>query len=573
MDINNINLTKDIIPEFLKNSDLYDTICSINQDTEDFLFPIDKKYFKEKSEINSLKQLTELLQVLRYWMVREPPFTIYDFVKKNNELNYDEILETFYDFFVIDEIKILIKNRENCVHDIEYEDYSKDQIIWKYIIEDAIKKDYINILRYYTFCLDNELENIESVISFDEEDFMYIAVKYDSIKCLKFIIDMADDIEDYLYDVCAKYGSINCLEFIHNNVDGLEADLSEFSQICAENGSLNCLKFSFENNFNWDEKTTYEAARKGRLDCLEFAHKNECELSEMVIFASAVNGHLDCLKYSFDYKFPGFSNEVYDYIYQRTALNGHLDCLKYLEEKNISNSNELDNPSGENSCVNAIKNNHIDCFKFLHEKGWPSKPEVCQLAIEKGNLELIKYLYENNITWDSYKNEYFCTYAIEAPYEEDKKLEILEYLYSVGCKGDSGSCEASIIFKCINCLKFLYEKKNCKWDDKIYYYAIQNSDISYSKYLFENGLNFKKDICKDIAYYGNLDFIKYFHQNGFELTDTLNVSLEGGHLDCVKYLHENGEELPKRIPQFLAYGKNKNHQDCLKYLKDNGCKL
>ena len=43
----NISISKNIIPEYLKNSNLYNTICSLDEENNNFEMPIDRKYFRE----------------------------------------------------------------------------------------------------------------------------------------------------------------------------------------------------------------------------------------------------------------------------------------------------------------------------------------------------------------------------------------------------------------------------------------------------------------------------------------------------------------------------------------------
>ena len=87
-----IELTEDKIPQFLKNSDLYKTI-EFDGSFEDS-FSIPNKYFRENTKVESLEDLSELLQVLRYWLSEEKPF-IYDFVYSNPDLTIQKYLMNF----------------------------------------------------------------------------------------------------------------------------------------------------------------------------------------------------------------------------------------------------------------------------------------------------------------------------------------------------------------------------------------------------------------------------------------------------------------------------------------------
>ena len=108
------------------------------------------------------------------------------------------------------------------------------------------------------------------------------------------------------------------------------------------------------------------------------------------------------------------------------------------------------------------------------------------------------------------------------------------------------------------------------------------------------------------AYHGNLEFLKYLHENGCPWDkSTCEFAAKSGHLDCLKYAHENGcpwdHETCKCIniygnivnstginimimksrkntllPKHLELLKNKmakikNFKMCLDYIHKNGC--
>ena len=48
------------------------------------------------NELNSrAKDLENVLDVLRYWMINKIPWKVYDFIRENKELNYDKLFEIF----------------------------------------------------------------------------------------------------------------------------------------------------------------------------------------------------------------------------------------------------------------------------------------------------------------------------------------------------------------------------------------------------------------------------------------------------------------------------------------------
>ena len=68
---------------------------------------------------------------------------------------------------------------------------------------------------------------------------------------------------------------------------------------------------------------------------------------------------------------------------------------------------------------------------------------------------------------------------------------------------------------------------------------------------------------------GNLDCLKYLHENGcpWDL-DTPNMAGLNGHLDCLKYAHENGCPWNSSTTAHIS---NRGQFECLRYAYENGC--
>ena len=76
---------------------------------------------------------------------------------------------------------------------------------------------------------------------------------------------------------------------------------------------------------------------------------------------------------------------------------------------------------------------------------------------------------------------------------------------------------------------------------------------------------------KAAAQFGNLDCLKYLHENGCPWNVWTCVSAASrGNLDCLKYLHENNCPWNEYAP---AYAAANNHFDCLQYICENNCPL
>jgi hypothetical protein len=76
----------------------------------------------------------------------------------------------------------------------------------------------------------------------------------------------------------------------------------------------------------------------------------------------------------------------------------------------------------------------------------------------------------------------------------------------------------------------------------------------------------RSSVCEEAAKSGNLECLKYAHENGCHLSQTQLFATRGCHFDCIKYAHENGRKWDDS--DFIIAVKPH-----LKYLVDTSCML
>ena len=78
-----------------------------------------------------------------------------------------------------------------------------------------------------------------------------------------------------------------------------------------------------------------------------------------------------------------------------------------------------------------------------------------------------------------------------------------------------------------------------------------------------------KGVTQNAAKYGELECLKYAHENGCPWDEeTCASAAEKGKLECLKYAHENGCPWDEDTCEFAAA---KGDLECLKYACENGC--
>jgi len=165
---------------------------------------------------------------------------------------------------------------------------------------------------------------------------------------------------------------------------------------------------------------------------------------------------------------------IVDFLYV-AAYYGQLDCLKYLYENNC--------PWNIKGCTIAIKHGHLNCLKYLHENGVPWNKDFCHFAAGNGHLQCLKYLHENGCPWDQTS----CEYAAK-----NGHLECLKYLHENRCPWDVKTFVNAVEYGQLKCMKYLYDN-NCPWNDYCCLYASLRGHVDCLKYLYEKGCFWNKE--------------------------------------------------------------------------------
>ena len=235
-----------VIPKFLQNSELYKKTNKYS------LKKIPNKYKMSKIDISNINDLKQTMKILKYWKVYDMPWEIYDFIKSNQDLDYNEIFENLGHKEFINEMNLLIK----------YKDFT--------LTNHAAKHGYLNLLKY-----------LHRVHCLRYEYACAYAAKYGNYECLKFLHESGCPWDE---STCS-YATSNCDE---NNIEDDDLELKK----------LKCLKYAHINNCPWNKLTCSNAALNGYLILLEYAIENKCEFDINTTINAYKNSNLDCYNYA-----------------------------------------------------------------------------------------------------------------------------------------------------------------------------------------------------------------------------------------------------------------------------------
>ena len=162
----------------------------------------------------------------------------------------------------------------------------------------------------------------------------------------------------------------------------------------------------------------------------------------------------------------------------------------------------------------------------------------CNGVTSLNKLELLKWVREEkNCEWD------FRAAGASAMIGN---LEMLKYCVANECPVEADACSSAASEGQLECLKYLHEEVQAPWDSETASQAAKNGHLYILEYLVERKYDeFSESACWNAA--------------------------SKGHLDCLKFLHKTAKA-PWNF-RAVQYALENNHSECLQYLLDNDCPL
>lgn len=230
----------------------------------------------------------------------------------------------------------------------------------------------------------------------DVRDIEWLVIHLNIIKDMRFYQFISsksinEDVIMHYYDTAQQQTRDYMFEFVCSNK-------LEFVKKIIKNHSLTIRCISW-------------AAFSGKLDIVKYLHEQGCPWNGCVLNDSCFNGHLEVTKYLYKNGCPvrrkaltytitrGYLSTL-KYLYEslieyhwddsylsEAALCGNVEIIKYLHNNNFPWNNDI--------MINAVMSGKLDAIKYLHENDFPWNEDVLSIAINRGNLDIIKYVYEN----------------------------------------------------------------------------------------------------------------------------------------------------------------------------------
>jgi hypothetical protein len=223
-------------------------------------------------------------------------------------------------------------------------------------------------------------------------------------------------------------------------------------------------------------------AAKGYMKLLEYGWKKDYP-SQGLLEAIVTEGNIRTLKW-----FKAHGHQLHVSLLQNAVKGGHLDMIKWLHSRicGIHADKHSKEWAYQSKCILnpqisylAAKNDHLPILEWLVKHGCPQHDSLANVAIEKGNLNLLSWLNARGgikLTRDHFMRA-----------EKTGSIEILEFL----------------------------KDNKCKTSRHIGREAAARNHVHVLVWLKENNYSLSPHICDDAAELGSMEAVQWARTNGY----------------------------------------------------------
>lgn len=199
----------------------------------------------------------------------------------------------------------------------------------------------------------------------------------------------------------------------------------------------------------WEASLANKAASVGDLEKLKALRADGCDWAEGVCIIAAHFGHLDVLRYAHKNNCPCDLEIICGVGAQWSGLG----VVRYAVEHGCTLSPYI----GFCASRNLSRERRIEVLEYLVENGFPLGQldiHSYDLAIQQGDLELVKYLHSIGVPWGRLVTARAALYG---------KLDILKFADDNGCAWDNRACEMAADSDEFHIVKYVIEQGRF-WD-------------------------------------------------------------------------------------------------------------
>ncbi|EFA79598.1 hypothetical protein PPL_07457 [Heterostelium album PN500] len=471
---------------------------------------------------------------------------------------------------------------------VEIDDYNYDCIVYSW--SEVIKNP--QVMAGYSYL--RELKQYyadHSICKYDSDyvnDTFRAAIKSGNMETLKYLVELAKPISvsslkiqfnRILYDAAA-FGNLEmvkhiCTEFAKKGLDfypaftksPLSGDIEMLKylneKMLVENDYLAQSKIKNESRQRELDKVEEDfvfnnAAFMGRIDMIEWLSINKPqEKSKSFLYCDAIKGgQLHVIQYLLDFNSHDYVGTLFDH----AIFCNQFEIAKLLHENDIiaSKGTPIDH---------AALHGNIECLKWLHEN---TTNDVCVEAMDNAainnHLEVLKWLQQHRTEG--------CSNDIMKSVSRKGHIEVAQWLFEnqTNVLLSQRSIDEAIYNGHFELAKWLFEKGKVRPSVEATDYAAIFNLPHIIDWLHENGLDsFSTNIMNELSDSGNLQMIKWFHENHPNLPFTeydFLRAIGNGDFETMKWMRENRTEI-STLKKLDLESINKGDAETIKWLSEN----
>ena len=510
------------VPEYLRTSGFFQGL-NVTDDDEFF---IPSNHMKLNANVDSLADMTELLNTIRFWGSDIFPQAMIDFAAHQSDKDlFRSVLEPFRD-----DLKFITTVCSIIADDVDH----------NLRLEKAMESGNIDVVHYF--------HNKRSPIS---SRAIALAAGQGALDCL-----------DYALTFGFRYNA-------HHNLVFSEA---------VRNGHINSILYLRQKGFCHHSYTSPDlveiAAASGQLVVLKYLYSQKCSFHSAAI-AAADAGHFDCLVYALTNGAPLHDDPPYAQqtgsVTHRLARAGLLDYFQVA----ISSGFNADTPTA----LIFARSGNLEYLQLSIEHGARPSVKLIASAAQKGHLDCLKFLHQlcffraeasgNGLDWRayavsvSYGSFRFTDVALSTA--SAQQWECLSFLITHGCTMNKSLTTCLIQSDQVE-LYHLATAHGCNVSVQAACQFVSVGNIDLLQHALEHGCERSEEILRAAARHGQLQCLKYAHAQGCPCSAQVSLAAaRGGHLTCLQYLHERGCPWDARV-------RSAEHQQCiLDYADAHSC--
>ena len=406
-------INKDDIDCSLQDSVLYK---ELTENTNEIT--VQDNYLFDNLEINNNQQFYQKLNALRYWMVNNVPYEIYDYlidhkvdISQYKDFNY-KILSLFNNFTKNKHsiVNLIVKtgNLDLLKHLVDTNRIELN----KFMYNEVVRQGQLEILKYI----------YEQLGKFDNYPHYYTCA-YNQLECLKYICQHEEKIQKYINEIGigfnVKKDNFKCLKYLHDNFD---VKISDKTMECAiKEHNMEYVQFLEDKGLNTLNNATFElvdyAIRYNNLDILKIIYSRNPMYASIItvqqFHVAITNECIDCLKYLHELiNFQPITAHVINSAIYNTTYYEKCSCIKYLAEKgNINKQIAYYYASicEDEEVMNCIKPKYTQNEIELMNKNMNAKFNIYDLSNEIRYYPGLVQRFKNisGSTGEGFENDYF----------------------------------------------------------------------------------------------------------------------------------------------------------------------